>query len=158
MDLDVTVRTVRVLRVQVMLRTGGFLRSDTMGHAVTGQTKLCDAARVQQTWIRRTVRRMTGDAAIGLYWSVLVNKRSLLVCVTLNAGCIRAGGEPRLLQLEAAMRIVAIAAFQRAFQHFMMERQLELVFNLAMTAQTELRFAGGEQLQTRDAGLLRVCR
>ena len=54
------------------------------------------------------------------------------------------------------MWIVAIAALQRAFQNLVMERQLELMFDLAMTAQAQLRFAGLEQLQTRDAGLLCV--
>ena len=101
--------------------------------------------------------RVTSNASFGLDWSMLVNKRSLLIYVTLYAGRIDTGCQPRLFKFETAMRIVAIAALQRAFQHFMMEWQLELVFDLIMTAQTELRFAGLEQLQTRDAGLLRVC-
>ena len=46
-DLDMTVRAVCVLRVQVVLRTRGLLRANTMRHAVTRQTELCDAARDQ---------------------------------------------------------------------------------------------------------------
>lgn len=101
--------------------------------------------------------RVTSNAPFSLNGSMLVNERSLLVYVTLYAGCIDACCQSRLFKFETAMRIVAIAALQRAFQHFMMEWQLELVFDLIMTAQTELRFAGIEQLQTRDAWLLRVC-
>ena len=102
--------------------------------------------------------RVTSNAPFGLDWGMLVNKRPLFVYVTFYAGRIDACCQSRLFKFETAMRIVAIAALQRAFQHFMMEWQLELVFDLIMTAQTELRFAGLEQLQTRDAGLLRVCR
>src|SRR5687768_8302801 len=99
---------------------------------------------------------MAGDAAIGLYWSMLVNKRSLLVCVTLDTSCVRAGRESRLLELKTAVRIVAIAAFHRPFQHFVMERQIKLVLRFAVTTHAKLRFAGAEQLQIRQTGLLCV--
>ena len=138
MDLDMTVRTVRVLRVQVMLRTGRFLCSHTMRHAVTGQTKLCDAARDQHTRIRRTVRCMTSNATIGLYWSMLVNKRSLLVCVTLDTGCVSAGCEPRLLELETAVRIVAIAALHGAFEHPVVKWLTELSLGFVVAGYAEL--------------------
>jgi len=156
MNLDMAVRAVRVLRIQVMLRTGRLIRSHTVSHAVTGQTELCDAARDQQARIRRTVRRMTSDAAFRLYWSMLVNERSLLVCVTLYAGCVRAGGEPCLLELKAAVGIVAIAAFHCAFQHLVMERQIKLMLGFAVTTEAKLRFAGLEQFQVCDTGLLCV--
>ena len=101
--------------------------------------------------------RVASNAPFRLNRSMLVNKRPLLVYVTFYAGRIDACCQSRLFKFETAMRIVAIAALQRTFQHFMMEWQLELVIDLIMTAQTELRFAGLEQLHTRDAGLLRVC-
>lgn len=47
MNLDVTVRAVRILRVQVVLWTGGLVSANAVGRAVTGQTKLCDTARNQ---------------------------------------------------------------------------------------------------------------
>ena len=104
-----------------------------MRHAVTSQTQLRYATRRQQARIGRTMRRMTRNAALGLDRSMFVNKWSLLVYVTLYAGCVRAGRKSRLLEFEAAVRIVAIAALHRTFQHLVMERQLELVFDLAMT-------------------------
>jgi hypothetical protein len=99
---------------------------------------------------------MTSNATIGLYWSMLVNKRSLLVCVTLDTGCVSAGCEPRLLELETAVRIVAIAALHCAFQHFVMERQIKLVLGFAVTIQAKLRFAVPEQFQICKTGLLCV--
>jgi hypothetical protein len=90
MDLDVTVRAVRVLRVQVVLWTGGLLSADAVSRAVTGQTKLRDTTRNQQSRIGRTMRRVTRDTSVSLHRRMLVNKRPLLVCVTLDASGIRA--------------------------------------------------------------------
>ena len=87
------------------------------------------------------MRRMTSNAAFSLNRRMFVNKRSLLVCVTLDASCIRSRRQSRLFELETAVRIVAVAALHRAFQHLVMERQVELVLCLAMTTETELRFA-----------------
>jgi hypothetical protein len=87
---------------------------------------------------------MASDATVSLDGSVFVNKRSLLVRMTLDAGGVRAGRESRLLELETAVRIVAVAAPHCPFQHFVMKRQIELVLCLAMTTETKLRFAGFE--------------
>ena len=46
-NLDVTVRAVRVLRVQVVLWTSGLVRADAVRRAVTRQTELGHAARDQ---------------------------------------------------------------------------------------------------------------
>src|SRR5690349_12867520 len=128
-----------------------------MSRAMTGQTELRDATRNQQARVGRTVRRVTRDAAVGLHRRMLVNKRSLLVCVTLDASGVGAGRKPRLFELETAVRVMAITALHRAFEHFMMERQIELVLCLAVTTETKLRLAVLEHLQIGDAGLLRVC-
>ena len=128
-----------------------------MGRAVTRQTELGHAAGYQQARIRRAVRSVTGDAAVSFHRRMLVNKRSLLVSVTLDAGCVRAGRESCLFKFKTAVRIVAVAALHGAFQHLVMERQIELVLGLAVATQAELRFAGSEQLQIGDAGFLRIC-
>ena len=47
MDLDVAIRAIRVLRVQVVLWTGGLVGADTMRDTVAGQAELCNAARNQ---------------------------------------------------------------------------------------------------------------
>jgi hypothetical protein len=44
MDLDVTVRAISVLRVLVVLRTGGFFSADTMGRAMARQAELAHPA------------------------------------------------------------------------------------------------------------------
>ena len=103
------------------------------------------------------MRCVTRNAALGLNRRVLVNKGTLLVYVTLYASRIDSCCQSRLFQFETTMWIVAIATLQRAFQDLVMERQLELVLDLAMTAQAELRLAVLEQLDTRNARLLRVC-
>ena len=101
--------------------------------------------------------RVTSDAAFGLNGSMFVNKRTLFVCVTLDTSRVGAGRQSRLFQLKTTVGIVAIAALHCTFQHLVMERQVELVLCLTVTAQAELRFAALKQLQTGQAGLLRVC-
>src|SRR4051794_1340955 len=88
---------------------------------------------------------------------MLVNKRTLFVCVTLDAGCIGARRESCLFEFETAVWIVAVAALHRAFQHLVMERQIKLVLCLAVTTQAKLWLALAEQLQIRDAWLLCIC-
>ena len=156
MDLDVTVRAVRILRVQVMLRTGRLFRADTMSRAVTSQTKLCYPARDQQTRIRRPVRCMTRNAAVRLNRSMLVNKWSLLIRVTLDAGSVSAGRQSRLLELETAVRIVAIAALHRAFEDLVMKRFVEVGLNFVVTAYAELRLADFQEIACGKVGFFRV--
>ena len=79
---------------------------------------------------------------------MLVNKRPLLIDVTLNASCVGAGRQSRLFKLKTAVRIVTVGALHYAFQHLVMERQIKLVLDLTMTAQTELRLAVSEQLHS----------
>ena len=91
------------------------------------------------------MRRVTRDASLSLYRRMFVNKRALFVCVTLDAGCIGAGRETRLFQFKTAVWIVTIAAFHRAFEHFVMEGQIELVLRFAMTTEAKLRLTLPEQ-------------
>ena len=110
-----------------------------MRHAVTSQAQLVHGAVPQQPRVRRSVRRMTGRAPFGLDRRVLEGKRSLLINVALDAGCIGATGEPGLFGFEASVRVVTIAATHRAFQHFVMERHIELRLDFVMTAGAKLR-------------------
>ena len=88
---------------------------------------------------------MTGDAAFGLDGSMLENKRSLLVGVTLKARSVSAGGESGLFKLKTTVRVVTITAFHRPFEHLVMKRQIELVLRLTMTTETKLRLAPLQQ-------------
>ena len=95
------------------------------------------------------MRRMTGDTPVSLDRSMFVDKRTLLVRVTLDTSRVGTGRQPRLLEFKTAVRIVTIAALHRSFQHFVMERQIELVLGFTMTTQTKLRFAVPQQAQIR---------
>jgi len=55
------------------------------------------------------------------------------------------------------MRIVAVAALHSAFEYLVVKRQIKLMFDFGVTAQTKLGFAGGQQLQRREARLLSIC-
>ena len=81
------------------------------------------------------------DAPFGFDWGMLVDKGALFVRVTLDTSCIDARCQPRLLEFKSAVRVVAITALHRAFEHLVVERQVELVLCLAMTTQAELWLA-----------------
>jgi hypothetical protein len=156
MDLDMAIRAVGVLRVQVVLWASRFLRANAMRHAVTRQTELRYAAGDQHAGVRGAVRRVTRDTPVGLYRRMFVHEWTLFVRVTLDTRGIGAGRESGLLQLKTTVRIVTIAALHRAFEHFVMERQIELVLGLTVTTEAKLRFARLEQTDVGNAGLLRI--
>ena len=133
------VRAISVLRVQVVLWACRFIRAYAVRNAVASQAELCNAARNQQPWVGRTVWRMTRDTTVGFDRRVFVNKWSLFVCVTLHAGSIGAGRESCLLELKTAVWIVAVTAFDHSFKDFVMERLVEVRFDLVVTAEAELR-------------------
>ena len=101
--------------------------------------------------------RVTRDAPFCFDRRVLINKRTLFVCVTLDARGVHAGRQSRLFQLEPAVWIVAVAALHRAFKHLVMEGQIKLVLRLAVTTQAKLWLALLEQLDIGNARLLFVC-
>ena len=148
MNLYVTGRAVGVLRVLVMLRSGRLNRSDVVRHTVAGQTELIDRGVSQQPRIRRSVRRVTGGAPFGLYRSVFIGKRALLVRVTLDTSCIPAGCEPGLFEFESTMRVMAIAATHGSFQHLVMEGRRKRRLDLAVATHTELRVTRFQHPQT----------
>ncbi len=104
------------------------------------------------------MRYVTRDATVRLHRSMLERKWSLLVCVTLDARGVRTDRQPRLLQLETAVRIVAVAAFHRAFEDLVMRREGELVFDLAVTVQAKLRLTDFQQMDRGEIRFFCVCR
>ena len=100
---------------------------------------------------------MTCHAAIGLERCVLVSERSLLVRMTLYARRVRAGGQPGLLELETAVRIVTVAALHRAFEDLVMKRLVEVGLNFVVAAYAELRLADFQEIACGKVGLFRVC-
>lgn len=101
---------------------------------------------------------VTRNAPFSLNGSMLVNKRSLFIRMTLDAGGVGAGSQSRLFELKAAVWIVTVAAPHRAFKHFVVERQVELVLRFAVTTETELWVALFEQAYVGKTWLLCVCR
>lgn len=156
MNLYVTSRAVGVLRILIMLRPARLNRAHVVRHAVTGQTKLADRTEAQQPRIRRAMRRVTRRTAFSLQRRMFIGEGSLLVRVTLYAGRIRARGQPGLLELKTAMRIVTITALHHAFENFVMKRLVEIRLHFAVTAHAKLRLASLQQVQGREVGLLSV--
>jgi hypothetical protein len=88
---------------------------------------------------------------------MFVNKRALLIRVTLNASGISTCSKSCLLEFKSAVRIMAIAAAHCAFENFVMERQIELVLDFCVTAQAKLRLVHLQHFDRRETWLLSVC-
>ena len=120
MNLYVTSRAARVLRILVVRWTSGLIRAHTVVHAVTRQTERIHGAELQHPRIRGSVRHVTRDAAVGLNGRVFERKRTLLVGVALNARGVSADSQPRLFKFETTVRIVAVGASHGSFKHLVM--------------------------------------
>src|SRR5436853_4700387 len=94
---------------------------------------------------------MATGAALDLRRRMLINERPLLVGVALDAGGINAHRQPCLFLLEAAVRIMAIAALHRAFEDAVMERLGELRLHLVVAGQAELRVVANQHPFWLDA-------
>ena len=93
---------------------------------------------------------MTNDTTL-THCLVLINKRSALLCVTLEAGFVsgqesKAAGSELLLNIcwralggDPFVRFMAIAATHLALEHGMMMRQLECRTDFQMTLKTGVR-------------------
>ena len=68
-----------------------------------------------------------------------MHKRPRLLGMALETDCILRGRCPQLPALEAAVRIVAIAALHHAFIDPVMERTIELLLGLQMATVAKLR-------------------
>src|SRR5215213_4605824 len=87
------------------------------------------------------MRYVARGTALKLYCRVFKHKRSRFIRVTPNATGISSDCQSRLLRLEAAVRIVAVAACHGAFEHFVVKRLRELRFCFVVAAHAQLRLA-----------------
>lgn len=136
MNLDVTVGAISILRVKVMLRAGRLYCADIVGIAVARQTKLGYAAGDQHPRIGRAVRRMTSTASFSLHRRMFESEWPLFIRMTLHASRISASRQSRLFEFKTTMWVMAVAALHRPFEDLVMERQIELMLCLRVTAHT----------------------
>lgn len=106
----------------------------------------CDGRHIQQPRILRSVRRMAGQAALGLYRSMLIHERSANICVTLGADCILVCSRPQIVRSERAVYIVAIRALDQTLIHAVMNRHVELRLLVRVALVAKRGLSGPEQV------------
>ena len=102
------------------------------------------------------MRCVTGNTAFSLHRRMFVHEWTLFVCVTLDASCVCACRKSCLFQFETTVRIVTVSALHRAFQHFVMGGQIELVLDFRVATQAKLRLVHLQQANGRDTWFLSV--
>jgi hypothetical protein len=86
---------------------------------------------------------------------VLEYERSLLVAVTLDARSVSTDRELALLLFKSAVRIMAVTAVHRAFEHLMTKRFAELGPGLGVTRHAKLRLVRSQHRSRCLTGFVR---
>ena len=90
------------------------------------QTEQIHVAQLQHVRVGPAVSQVAGLAAVDFNGSMLVHKRALLVRVALEADGILRRGSPDLLGADRPVRVVAVAALDKALIHAVVEGHFEL--------------------------------
>jgi hypothetical protein len=116
------------------------------GHrAVALIAQRIDAWHIQQPGVLRTMRSMAAHAPFRLDRGVLIDKRSPRLHMALGADQVLIGSRFQVVLLESAMRVVAIAAVDRAFVHRVVEWHSERPLHVAVALVAQLRLRNLEQ-------------
>ena len=103
--------------------------------------ELPNAAAFEHLWIGRSVRRMACRATFELERRMFIDEGPLFIGVALYTGLISANRQFGLLLIKTAVRIMAIAAAHRAFEHFVPEWLGELGLHVVVTGKAQLGLA-----------------
>ena len=118
-------------------RRGRVFSGQRANVAVALDAKLSNNTTLEQLRVRRSVWIVTRCAPFDLCRRMFEDERTLFVRVALEARSVRPCRKPYLLQLESSVRIMAIAAIHRPFQHFVVKGSVELRLGLVMTRHAE---------------------
>src|SRR5581483_2633477 len=111
----------------------------TQRQRMTLQAELIDLANLQQSRIRRAMRKMATAATFGFYGQMLEDKRPLFLAVALVADLVLLGAGAQLSGAGSAVRVMAIVAFDKPLIHTVAERAIELGASFGVALITELR-------------------
>src|SRR5713226_6067605 len=150
MNPEVATGAVLETRGQLVVEIRRVRRAKIANVAVAFQAKLPHLRALEQLGVSRPMRVMTNLATLDLQWRMLEDEWTLFVRMTLQAGHIRTHRQSRLLELESAVRVVTVAALDLPFEHFVVKGHIELRFHLGVAAQTQLRLAHFQLLQSRS--------
>jgi len=141
MNLRMADRAVPIARIGKVMRNLRRRGRVFSGHhadvAVALDAKLSNITTLEQLRVRRAVWIVARCAPFDLCRRMFEDERTLFVRVASVADSVRPCREPCLLQLEASVRIMAIAAIHRAFQHPVVKGPVELGLGLVMTRHAE---------------------
>lgn len=85
------------------------------------------------------MRRMTRRTTFRLKRRMFIRERALLVSMTLNAGCVGARSESRLLEFKTTVGVVTITALHHSFKNLVVKRFVEVRLRFTVAADAELR-------------------
>ena len=94
---------------------------------------------IQQPRILRSMGGVASHASLTLYRGVLVNEWPALFCMALGANQVRVISGSQVALLKGAMHVVAIAALDEAFIHFVVSGHIKLRLDVGMALEAQSR-------------------
>ena len=125
--------------VHAMDRTGG-------NRAMALVAQLIDVGHIQQAGVLRTVRSVATQASFRLNSGMLKHEGATVLHVALGADGILVGGGPDIVVAKRPVNVVAVAAFDQAFVHLVMEGHVERGLHVGVALIAKLRLRGLQQL------------
>jgi len=113
--------------------------------AVTLVAERCDGRHVQQTGVLGTVRSVASQTSLGFDRDVFKDERPARLGMALGADRVLVGRGLQVVGSESAVHVVAIAARDQAFVHFVVERHIERRLNVGVALEAESRLRSLQQ-------------
>jgi len=105
-----------------------------------------DGRHVQQAGVLGTVRSVASQTPLGLDRDVFIDERPARLGVALSADRVLIGRGLQVVGSEGAVHVVAIAARDQAFFHFVVERHIERRFSVGVALKAERRLLSLQQI------------
>ena len=142
MDIGMTVRTsygFRRPRAHSVNRVGSYA-------AMALVAERGDGRHVQQAGVLGTVRSVASQTPFGLDRDVFIDERPARLGVALGTDRVLVGRGLHVVGSEGAVHVVAIAARDQAFVHFVVERHIERRLRVGVALEAERRLRSLQQL------------
>jgi hypothetical protein len=104
-----------------------------------------DGRHVQQAGVLGTVRSMASQTPLGFDRDVFKDERPSRLGVALGADCVLVGRGLQVVGSKSAVHVVAIAARDQTFVHFVVERHIERRLNVGVALKAEGRLRSLQQ-------------
>lgn len=123
--------------VCLIVERRGTRRGEVHGIGVALQAQSIDVVHIQHAWVGRTVGVMTENASLSLDRRMLINERSCIFYMTLDANLVLRRSRAQLRIAKCSVWIVTIRALHQTFIDAVMKRTIEIRLDVRVAGVAE---------------------